>query len=212
MESLATQNRSLFTKLKQWFYTNVLKLNDNTRVYGKRSAARKTYALMLKAEKAATNKTSGEGVAYSAKKSLDNLPSRANNKGDFINQFYNALTRPEWKIFYDRITDVGGLNSSIGDVFYTQINDKFIVAERQYTKTKDAHDFVIKDVYSSEVEESYLWDEILESIGGKAYDSRTIQTEFARFAQRYGESGLLRRYDSTSGSYAELYAEQRGYS
>ena len=53
MESLATQNRSLFTKLKQWFYTNVIKITDQTRVYGNKAAARKTYALMLRAEKAA---------------------------------------------------------------------------------------------------------------------------------------------------------------
>ncbi len=70
MESLATQNRSLFTKLKQWFYTNVLKLNDLTRVYGKRSAARKTYALMIKAERAAMSKTNGReesDISYSIK-------------------------------------------------------------------------------------------------------------------------------------------------
>lgn len=53
MKSLATQNRSLFTKLKQWFYTNVIKITDQTRVYGNKAAARKTYALMLRAEKAA---------------------------------------------------------------------------------------------------------------------------------------------------------------
>lgn len=93
MESLATQNRSLFTKLKQWFYTNVLKLNDNTRVYGKHSAARKTYALMLKAEKAATNKTSGgNDVAYSAKKKTDAESILENfNEDDIISNDDRAM-------------------------------------------------------------------------------------------------------------------------
>ena len=55
-----------------------------------------------------------------------------------------------------------------------------------------------------------MWNEVLDRIGGKEYDSRRIQREFAGFAELYGESGLLRRYDSTSGSYVEMYAEQRG--
>ena len=62
IEVLATQNQSLFTRLKQWFYRNVIKTSEQTTVLGTKAAQRKTYALMLKAEKAAMNKSSSEGV------------------------------------------------------------------------------------------------------------------------------------------------------
>ena len=62
IERLATQNQSVFQKLKQWFVRTVFG-GDTDRIYKNQSLAqRKTYALMLKAEKAAMNKASGEGV------------------------------------------------------------------------------------------------------------------------------------------------------
>ncbi len=84
MESLATQNRSLFTKLKQWFYTNVIKITDQTRVYGKNAAARKTYALMLRAEKAALNGVQS-GEIFNKKYSIRNITS------DDGKEFENAV-------------------------------------------------------------------------------------------------------------------------
>lgn len=67
MESLATQNRSIFTRLKQWFVRNFISTDDTIiRISNPKAAARKTYALMLRAEKAAMNRTqSGEGVGTS---------------------------------------------------------------------------------------------------------------------------------------------------
>lgn len=68
MESLATQNRSVFLKLKQWFYEKLVAPQHEARGYSnKNKASRMTYALMLKAEKAAMNVQSGEGVTYNVK-------------------------------------------------------------------------------------------------------------------------------------------------
>ena len=50
------------------------KITEYENILGTKAAARKTYALMLKAEKAAMNKTSGEGVAYSTKNGIDKTP------------------------------------------------------------------------------------------------------------------------------------------
>ena len=67
IEKLATQNQSVFTRLKQWFARNFIGTREQTTVLGTKAAARKTYALMLKAEKAAmnTNLTSNQGKVYS---------------------------------------------------------------------------------------------------------------------------------------------------
>ena len=57
IESLATQNRSVFLKLKQWFYEKLVAPQYEARGYSnKNKASRMTYALMLKAEKAAITK------------------------------------------------------------------------------------------------------------------------------------------------------------
>lgn len=68
MESLATQNRSLFTRFKQWFADNFINTRfSHSIIANPKAAERKTYALMLKAEKAAKNMVqNGEGAKYSA--------------------------------------------------------------------------------------------------------------------------------------------------
>ena len=61
MESLATQNRSLFTKFKQWFVRNFIGTRETRRkISNPKAAALKTYALMLRAEKAAMNRTQSD--------------------------------------------------------------------------------------------------------------------------------------------------------
>jgi hypothetical protein len=64
IEVLATQNQSLFTRLKQWFYRDVIKTSEQTTVLGTKAAQQKTYALMLQAEKAAMNKANGTGKKF----------------------------------------------------------------------------------------------------------------------------------------------------
>ena len=139
MENLATQNRSLFTKLKQWFYTNVLKLNDNTRVYGKRSAARKTYALMLKAEKAAMNKTNGgKNVAYSAGEAEYVDLSKVN---ELSNRLVGLRGSDKYKAIRDYILESLGnkdIQLSDGKIAIVDRSDALHIANKSADK-KTAH-------------------------------------------------------------------------
>lgn len=137
MESLATQNRSIFTRLKQWFTENFISIRETRKeISNPKAAARKTYALMLRAEKAAMNRTQGgEGVAYSTKngtdtkKPLETVNTKRYNKSTKYDEYnslvyqwsYSTSTQPgDMRIFNNKGKDFR-LLQAIGDGSYVEM-------------------------------------------------------------------------------------------
>jgi len=142
--------------------------------------------------------------------SADNI-SRANKQGEFINDYYYALTKSEWTTFYDEITNKGYLATAIvGTVAPISVNDKLIIAERQYTG-KDAHDYVVIDAFK--VEETYDidWlDEVIKAIdeGDLIYDKQTMYQNLSRILKRNQSTGVLTRFDADSQRYVRGYTQR----
>ena len=130
--------------------------------------------------------------------------SRANKQGDFINEFYPALSKPEWKVFYNGITDNGYLEKTmIGTIAPIVVGDKLVIAKRLYTG-KDKHDYVVRDVFK--LQETYDGD-VLDSIkdaiekGELIYDRQTMYQNLSRFLKRNQSAGVLARFDADSQQY-----------
>lgn len=82
MESLATQNRSLFTRFKQWFADNFISTRfSHSIIANPKAAERKTYALMLKAEKAA-NQRAQSVLSANNNINAENINNTANIDGN----------------------------------------------------------------------------------------------------------------------------------
>ncbi len=133
----------------------------------------------------------------------DNI-SRANKQGELVNEYYNALNKKEWKIFYDKIADEYYLATAIVGTFAPiVVNDKLVVAERLYNG-KNAHDYVVIDAF--ELQETYdgdLLDSIKESFdeGVLIYDRQTVYQNLSRILKRNQSTGILTRYDANSKQY-----------
>ena len=139
----------------------------------------------------------------------DNV-SRANDEGDFVNEFYNALTRQEWKVFYDALTEGGHLkNTRIGTVATVVIGDKLVIAERQYMK-KEVHDYVVCDVFKlgntvSNYDLHYIKDAIEEGV--ITYDARTIYKKLHKLLKANFSTGILSRFDGDSKRFVDGVTE-----
>ena len=127
----------MFTKLKQWFVRNFIGTRETrTAISAPKAAALKTYALMLRAEKAAMNRTqSGEGVAYSTKngadtkKPLETVNTKRYNKSTKYDEYnslvyqwsYSTSTQPgDMRIFNNKGKDFR-LLQAIGDGGYVEM-------------------------------------------------------------------------------------------
>ena len=130
--------------------------------------------------------------------------SRANNKGELINNYYYALSKSEWKTFYNEITNNGYLaTATVGTVAPIVVNDKLIIAERLYIG-KDAHDYVVIDAF--ELQELYdgdLLDNLIEAFdeGDLIYDRQTMYQNLSRFLKRNQSAAILARFDADSQRY-----------
>ena len=130
--------------------------------------------------------------------------SRANKQGELINNYYYALSKSEWKTFYNEITNNGYLaTATVGTVAPIVVNDKLIIAERLYIG-KDAHDYVVIDAF--ELQELYdgdLLDNLIEAFdeGDLIYDRQTMYQNLSRFLKRNQSAAILARFDADSQRY-----------
>lgn len=129
-------------------------------------------------------------------KKRDNI-SRANEQGELINEFYYALDKSEWNLFYRKIAESGFLEKTdVGDVVAVSIGGKLIIAERQMTGT-DAHDFQLVDAYQENNGDSFIINEIADSINESEdiYDQRTVEKTILRVSKIYDETPIFSVYD-----------------
>ncbi len=202
-ESLATQNRSLFTKLKQWFYTNVVKMSEQTRVYGKNSAARKTYALMLRAERMANGVHSGEGVAYSAKKKTDAESMLENfNEDDIISNddraMLNSASSINWVykaelfstkdniLFYQKISEINQGSQAFAQTangeYMLPINNKIVFTNGDYNSPYISR--VVEAMVDSTTEFEAIRKLVYEVETGKSEKQTAVQIIELSFGQK----------------------------
>lgn len=133
----------------------------------------------------------------------DNI-SRANKKGELVNDYYYALSKREWTRFYAEITNNGYLaTANVGTFAPIVINNKLVIAERQY-KGKDAHDYIVIDVL--QLNGALDWDIL--NMNGDAlgegdliYDRQAVYQNISRFLERNQSAGVLTRFDADSQQY-----------
>ena len=134
----------------------------------------------------------------------DNI-SRANKQGELVNDYYYALSKKEWKIFYDKITKNGYLaTANVGVVAPIVVNDKLVVAERLYTG-KDAHDYVVTEAYKlfAEDGDNYTLSLLQDALnkGDIDYDTQRIFSFVNRLNRSYGRDELLTRYNRNNSRF-----------
>ncbi|MBP3705773.1 MAG: hypothetical protein J6J13_00780 [Clostridia bacterium] len=133
----------------------------------------------------------------------DNV-SRANKPGELINEYYYALDKGEWKLFYNAIAKSGYLaTANVGVVAPIVVNNKLIIAERKYAG-KDAHDYVVIDAF--QIQELYDGDLLdfvkkLFDTGDLIYDRQTMYQNLSRILKRNQSPGVLTRFDADSQRY-----------
>ena len=125
--------------------------------------------------------------------------SRANKQGELINNYYYALSKSEWKTFYNEITNNGYLaTATVGTVAPIVVNDKLIIAERLYIG-KDAHDYVVTDAYKlfAEDGDTYTLTLLQDALnkGDIDYDTQRIFSFVNRLNRLDGRDELLTRYN-----------------
>lgn len=142
------------------------------------------------------------GILYSfgdidkGNKKRDNI-SRANKTGELINEFYYALDKSEWNLFYRKIAESGFLEKTdVGDRVAIAIGGKLLIADRQLRGT-DAHDFQIVAAYQEENGDWYVTNEIADIINESEgiYDQRTVEKTILRVSKIYDETPIFSVYD-----------------
>ncbi len=212
IEVLATQNQSLFTRLKQWFYRNVIKTSEQTTVLGTKAAQRKTYALMLKAEKAAMNKASGEGIAYSTKNGSvtqgglensvnDDIISNDNraqpNSASSINWVYKSelFSTEENILFHQKISEINqgskAFDQSSQGEYMLPINNKIVFTNGDYNSPYISR--VIEVMVDSMTEFETIRKLVYEVEKGKSGKQTAVQAIELSFGQ-----GRVYQYNSSN--------------
>jgi hypothetical protein len=133
----------------------------------------------------------------------DNI-SRANIRGENVNEFYSVLDKGQWHNFYQQIADKGYLqNTSVGDLIVLVVNDKLLIAERQMTG-KDAHDFQVFDAYKvSDYADSYILNEIKDILNesGVLHDNEAAAKTIFRTYQSFAPESALARFNRNNLSF-----------
>ena len=145
----------------------------------------------------------------------DNV-SRANKLGELINEYYYALDKGEWNLFYKAIAKSGYLaTANVGVVAPIVVNNKLIIAERKHTG-KDAHDYVVIDVYElfAEDGDNYTLTLLQDALnrGDVDYDTQRIFSFVNRLNMLDGRNELLTRYDRGDSRFAVAFdnGKQKG--
>lgn len=135
----------------------------------------------------------------------DNV-SRANNEGDFINEFYYALSKGEWRTFYSELSRRGyTATTDIGVVAPIVVGDKLVIAERKYTTSPEKHDYIVIDAFKLLNKDGdyftlHLLQEAL-SKGDIDYDTRKIYEFVNGINRTYGTTELLTAYNRSNSRY-----------
>ncbi len=135
-------------------------------------------------------------------KKRDNI-SRANKTGELINEFYYALDKSEWNLFYRKIAESGFLEKTdVGDRVAIAIGGKLLIADRQLKGT-DAHDFQIVAAYQEENGDWYVTNEIADIINESedVYDKSRIESTIIRLGKKIDETSIFNRYDREHGEF-----------
>lgn len=135
-------------------------------------------------------------------KKRDNI-SRANKQGELINEFYYALDKSEWNLFYRKIAESGFLEKTdVGDRVAIAIGGKLLIADRQLRGT-DAHDFQIVAAYQEENGDWYVTNEIADIINESedVYDKSRIESTIIRLGKKIDETSIFNRYDREHGEF-----------
>ncbi len=139
--------------------------------------------------------------------------SRANKQGDLVNEFYNALTKREWAIFYNKLVKEGYVaDTRIGAEAYIEVGDKLVIAKRKYTG-KNKHDYIVTDVYKLNVDDNdYYTLSLLKDAFNKGEidnDKRRIYSFVDRVGRNFGRKELLEAFDRYNGTFATAYDEHK---
>ncbi len=121
--------------------------------------------------------------------------SKANKEGELVNQFYNVLSKSEWKSYYSQIASLGYLEKvNIGDKITVVVGNKIILSERIPTG-KDAHDFQVYNIYCVSEENQFVLDEIRDTIIKEGvYDGQGIRKSINRIIRDYGVTEVFEQY------------------
>ena len=125
--------------------------------------------------------------------------SRANNKGELINNYYYALSKSEWRTFYTKIAEQHYIViTRVGVIAPIVVWDKLIIAERLYI-VKDAHDYVVTDAYKlfAEDGDTYTLTLLQDALnkGDIDYDTQRIFSFVNRLNRLDGRDELFTRYN-----------------
>ncbi len=133
----------------------------------------------------------------------DNI-SRALKQGDLMNEFYSALSKKQWRLFYEIIDNYSyKKRRKLGDKISAVVDNRLVVAEKQQI-SKNKQDFVVTDLFElSGAESNYLLYEIQEVLENERYSnvSEGIRETWSVFCKRDGSFGVLRRYDTNSATF-----------
>ena len=126
--------------------------------------------------------------------------NRANQEGDFVDEFHDLLTGREWHQFYDEIARRGLLSKlDIGTTAYILVGDKLIAAERQWIRD-DSHDFLVQMIVSPTDNFNSLeaFEELVDLFkGGQQYDIERVGQVISEFSQQYDATGLFTVHSRT---------------
>ena len=233
IEALYNENRGLFNTIKNFianFKKAVYRAFDRV---GARSEAAKAMlqytdelqTLWDNALVGAVHNQQGKGtVAQGEQVKNENVDkygfdvekvSRANKKGELINEFYYALTKEEWNLFYKGITKGGYLaRAKIGTVAPIVVKNKFIISERIRTG-KNKHDYQATAIFRLDRSSEYnqVFDDVktLMERSFEDYDEERICRSVCKFIQIYDANALLYRFDRDSRRFVMHIPAQRGY-
>ena len=196
-----TEEAKMLRELAQDLDAISKKWDEMLRQAAKANAAMKKAGVNDKAimESKASDTQNADIDKYGLKQ--DNI-SRANKQGEFINEFYEALSKKEWHDFYTGLKKDGYLaDARVGVVAPIVVGDKLVIAERQYMK-EDVHDYVVQDVfrienYTGSNYDLHLIKEAIEE-GVIIYDTRTIYKKLHKLLKGTFSTEILARFDGNS--------------
>ena len=127
------------------------------------------------------------GITADTDDFVDNFESnnynRANEKGELVNEFYDLLTDSEWADYYQKITERGKLNSTIGDVYVWNGNGIIVISKRvRITGNTNDYQVIGYEFAENSYEVAQAVQKEINKSGGK-YDARRIEEIIGSFSE-----------------------------
>ncbi len=146
-------------------------------------------------------------VLKGTNRSVDNFANdaynRANKEGDLINDFYGALTKNQWRDYYNKLAQKGKLNSRVGDIYVYNAGGKIVLSQR-VNITRDTNDYQVYEAYMIKGKDSASIAKSIAKViekGGDNYDAGKVGELFSSIIGNDVQSPVLARYDRASGTY-----------